>query len=87
AIDENEKMQSAATLYPRSRRDGDYGGNVFLSARGGFGLYLNNRGTFDNFDHRFDLSERAQIINDLLDALRIAGIVEIVDQPKNDGDV
>jgi hypothetical protein len=38
AIDENERMEHAAILFPRARIHGDYGGNVFLSARGGFGL-------------------------------------------------
>ena len=49
AIDENESlaMEHAAVLFPRPAqgRD-DYGGNVFLTARGGFGQYLGRRGTF-----------------------------------------
>lgn len=86
-IDENENMLSAGTMFPRSRRKGDYGGNVFVSARGGFGLYLNHRGTFENYEQRLDLRERSQIILDLLEAMRVAGIVEIVAQPENDDDV
>ncbi|MBT3391937.1 MAG: DEAD/DEAH box helicase [Chloroflexi bacterium] len=87
AIDENEKPESAAILYPRSRKASDYGGNVYLSARGGFGLFLNRPGTFDAYNQKLDLVNREQIIRDLLDALRIAGIVEKVDQPATEDDV
>jgi ATP-dependent helicase YprA (DUF1998 family) len=38
ALDENEPMEHAAILYPRSfQRAQDYGGHVYLSPRGGFG--------------------------------------------------
>ena len=40
AIDENETMEYAAILFPRSRTAQDQGENVFLSAAGGFGQYL-----------------------------------------------
>ncbi len=38
AMDEQEKLEHASILFPRSKRgDDEYGGNVYLSARGGFG--------------------------------------------------
>jgi ATP-dependent helicase YprA (DUF1998 family) len=49
AIDENETMEHAAILFPRSQRMGDYGGNAFLSARGGFGQYLGRPTTFTDY--------------------------------------
>ena len=83
AIDENERLKSAAILYPRSYSVGDFRGNVFLSTRGGFGLYLNNTGAFENYAKKLDPNERQQIICELLEALRVAGIVEVVDPPKD----
>ena len=52
AIDENETMEHAAILFPRSQREKDYGGNVFLSARGGFGQYLRRPTTFSDNKER-----------------------------------
>src|SRR5205085_5380280 len=42
AIDEQEDLMHAAVLYPRPRRRAarEYRGNLFVSARGGFGQYL-----------------------------------------------
>jgi len=55
AIDENEsqQMEHAAVLFarPAQGRD-DYGGNVYLTARGGFGQYLGRRGTFPEWADR-----------------------------------
>src|SRR5262249_27878445 len=41
ALDENEvtRMERAAILFPRPSRPGGYGGQVYLSAPGGFGQY------------------------------------------------
>jgi len=86
ALDENEVMESARVLYPRPRRPSDYGGNVYLSARGGYGQYLNRRDTFENYDPNLGMTEREQIICDLLNALRIAGIVEVVDNQEENGE-
>lgn len=79
AIDENEIMESSKVLYPRSRRTSDFGGSVYLSARGGFGQYLSRPDTFDNSQATLTLDDRGQIILDLLDLLYMAGITEIVD--------
>ena len=47
AIDDNERLEHAGILFPRSSRPGDYGGYVYLSPRGGFGQYLRRPSTFD----------------------------------------
>ncbi|HUY34532.1 MAG TPA: hypothetical protein VMV69_17435 [Pirellulales bacterium] len=40
-IDEDERLEWASVLYPRPQKgDTDYGGNLYLSPRGGFGQYL-----------------------------------------------
>lgn len=86
AIDENEEMQHAAILFPRSRQQGDYGGNVYLSARGGFGQYLGRPRTFKT-KTKLRLEEKQAIINDLLNGLKVAGLVEIVEPSRGRDDV
>ncbi len=87
AIDENETMEHAAILFPRSVKSGDYGGNAFLSARGGFGQYLGRSTTFGDFKTKLKLDDKQTLINDLLNGLRVAGLVEIVEQPRDKDDV
>ncbi len=87
ALDENEVLEHASTLYPRSSRQGDSGGNVFVTARSGLGLYLRRTGTFPDYHHRISTEEANEIIRQLLDTLRLAGLVEIVDEVRNSDDV
>jgi len=86
AIDESENMQPAGMLYPRGRGADRGQDNSYLSGRSGFGLYLNNKGTFENYSGKLDLTERAVIIQELLDILSRAGIVEITDEAENSED-
>jgi hypothetical protein len=77
AVDEQEDLMHAAVLYPRPRKRTarEYRGNVYVSARGGFGLYLRRPQTLPSFQHTPSLDETETIIQELLDALRIAGLV------------
>ncbi len=83
SIDEDEKMEQAAILYPRSRGHRDYGGNVFLSSRGGFGQYLRRAPTFPDYSDKMRLDETEEVILQLLSILRVAGLVEVVSPPKD----
>ena len=87
AIDENEQMEHAAILFPRSKRGRDYGGNVFVSSRGGFGQYLRDPATFEDYTEKPGLDETQQIIWELLEGLRVAGLVEIAHEAKDENDV
>ncbi|MEI6775913.1 MAG: DEAD/DEAH box helicase [Chloroflexales bacterium] len=87
ALDENERMEHAGVLYPRSRGPQDYGGNVFLSPRGGFGQYLRRRTTFPEFTERLRLEDTDLIIRDLLAGLKEAELVTIVVPPRDITDV
>jgi len=90
AIDENESldMEHAAILFPRPAqgRD-DYGGNVYLTARGGFGQYLGRSSTFPETPRLLKLDDRQRIILDLLRVLEVGGLVETVVAARGDDDV
>ena len=67
-VDENETLDYAAVLYPRANRGSqEDGSNVYLSPRGGFGLYLGRRNTFPNVAGPLGLDHRQQVIRDLLE--------------------
>ncbi len=79
ALEERERMETATILYPRPRREGDYRGNLYVSPRGGFGAYLRRHSTFPHLgEHRLDLAQTQQVMEQLLEGLRVAGLVEIV---------
>ncbi len=81
AIDELETLSYSATLFPRPRGGEDERSAVYLSPRGGFGLYLRRHGTFPLHQHQLSLKETERIIVGLLDALRIYGLVEVTAEP------
>jgi len=86
AIDEGEigAMERAKILYPRSRTRGDYRGHFFLSSRSGFAQYLGRPSTFSEHRERLRLEDKERICRDLLEALRMAGIVEVVEEARED---
>lgn len=91
AIDEDERMEYASMLIPRPSSGDDGRGNyTYVSARGGFGIYLRRPGTLPEYDARthgkLGLDETAVIIRQLLEGLRVAGLVEITRQPESDDD-
>ncbi|WP_058307349.1 DEAD/DEAH box helicase [Gracilibacillus massiliensis] len=80
AIDEDEKtLEYAKVLYPRSRSKSDYRGNVYLSEKSGFGQYLRRFSTFPDYNEKISLLETKDIIDQLLQALVIGGILEKVE--------
>lgn len=82
AIDENESMARASILYPCSRPHNSEG-NVYLSTRSGFALFLKRRTTFPNFNQRWTTQDTEIVIEQLLNALVIGGQVEIVEDAKD----
>ncbi len=77
AVDEDEKMEYASVLVPRSSHGDDWRGNfTYVSARGGFGVYVRRPSTFPEYAARLDLRDSEQIICELLEGLRVAGLVE-----------
>ena len=74
----------AATAYPRQQRPGDYGGNVYVSGRGGMGMFVAKK--LRGAGHQARIEDRERVIRDLFDALRVAGLVALVDEPKQAGE-
>ncbi len=80
AIDESEAMVHGAIAFPRASGQNDYGGNVYISARSGMGLYLRRTGVLPNYTPKITLEETDKILRDLFEALRVGGLVEIVSE-------
>lgn len=83
ALDDQEKLEVATVAYPRSVRRGDgrdWGGNLYLSGRSGFGQHLRKPSTFPNHAVALKPADAEEIIRDLFEALRTGGLVERVDE-------
>jgi len=87
AIDENETLVTSAILFPRSGRRTDYGGHVFLSPRGLFGQYLRRPSTFPDHDQKMTLDMTLELIQQILELMRLAGLVDRVMEAKEPDDV
>lgn len=87
AIDEDERMAYASTLFPRPSGGDDSQGNTYVSARGGFGIYLRRASTFPAHPNKLSLDDTAIIIEQLLEGLRYGGLVQVVAEPRQEGDV
>jgi len=86
ALDENESKEYAAILFPRKHERDDYGGNVYLSSRGGFGQFLRRKTIFEDYGEKLHLDDTGEIIGQLLAGLSLAGLVEQVVEPRSKGD-
>jgi len=86
AIDENEPMEYATTLFPRPRGQEPDRSYVYLSARGGFGQYLRRATTFPDYHQRLSMKDTDVIILNLLHGLKTAGLVERVVEQANEQD-
>lgn len=86
-LDENEQVRDmvhSAVLFPRSRRRDDYGGDVYLSPQSGFGQYLRRSPLATVHGGRLSLAETSRLVRELLDRLRLHGIVVIVKDGTDD---
>ena len=82
-----DQLERSRVVFPRPRgasRDlkGRY---LFLSPRGGLGLFLRRHGVFPDLDRPLTLDDVALLIPDLLDALTVPGILHPT-LPPRDGD-
>ncbi len=86
AIDEAEIMAHSYVAYPRSKQPGDSEESLYVSGRGGFGLYLRRMGTFPHYGEKITVDETELLIRQLLETLRQAGLVEVVQEPPSKGE-
>lgn len=86
AMDENEILEHSSILFPRRKLSDhdEYGGNLYLSPRGGYGQYIRRNTTFPDFFGKITVEDTEEIIGQILNNLRIAGLVERVIQEKDD---
>jgi ATP-dependent helicase YprA (DUF1998 family) len=87
AIDEGEQLEYAARLFPRASRPRDHDGDLYLSARGGFGQFLKRTLSAQPGAGRLSLDDTTTAIQQLLNNLRIGGVVERVADPRDSDDV
>lgn len=87
AIDEGEDMEKAVRLFPRQRdRRADGKRDVFLGPRSGFNQYLRRSSVFPDYGPTLSTGDALAITQQLLHALRQAGIVEAVEEPRDQDD-
>jgi ATP-dependent helicase YprA (DUF1998 family)/very-short-patch-repair endonuclease len=84
-LEEDEQPIHARILFPKPRRRAarEYRGDVYVSARGGFGQYLRRPQALG----QLSLEDTDKVILDLLEALRIGGLVRRVAEPADAEDV
>jgi superfamily II DNA/RNA helicase len=90
AIDEGEKMKTAAALFPGPRPKTRYGGgdDLYASGRGLYCGYLRRSTTFPDYPEKLSLDEAESVLKCLLDALRYGGlIVEVPEYRRRDKNV
>lgn len=89
SLDEEERLERGRTVFPRPRGNdrGDPGLFIHLSARGGFGLYLKRPGTLQDWHKPLTLDDIAQVIVQLCDRLKVAGLLHRTIEPRSKEDV
>lgn len=90
ALDENEKLDIARILYPRQRNrseDDEDRDALYFGSRSGFGQYMRRELQGPNDGVRPCTDDVQAVIRDLLRILRVAGLVEVVDDPQGEGQV
>ncbi len=87
AVDEDELLEYAKIAYPRGRKKGsnDFGGNVYLSPLGGLGQLVARPGVLADTGKRLTIDERETVIRQLCELLQLAGLLRVVDEPREPG--
>jgi len=87
AIDEHEQLARSFVAYPRRSRRGDSGEALYVSGRGGFGLYLRRNTTLPQFPQKLSTEETETLIGQLFQMLKLPGLVGEVHPARTDDDV
>ncbi len=82
-LDDTEYLERACTAFPCPTGEaGDERRDVYVSERSGFAQFIGRQGTMPNWNARFTFDDKRQIVSELFEALRVAGIVERVAEPE-----
>ncbi|MGB6059176.1 MAG: helicase-related protein, partial [Microthrixaceae bacterium] len=77
ALDEDQReLHKASEVRFRSKKPDDYQGLVYLSARGAIGQFLRRPDSLPEYGERPSVDETAEILTQLAQALRTAGILD-----------
>ena len=87
SIDDQERMERNAVVFPRAKGSSRGGPFVFLSPRGGFGFYLRRHGTLAESPGILPLDEVGRVVADLMELLTVPGILHRAMEPRKPGDV
>ena len=82
-IEDPSTMVRGGFAWPRSRGPKAHSEDLFLSAQSSFGMFLSRRGVLPLLNDSLSLEDRNIIIRDLLDGLRVWGLVEEVRSAKD----
>lgn len=82
-IDDPSIMVRAGVAWPRSRTPRSHSEDLFLSAQSNFGMFLGQKGVLPLLNGSLSLDDRTAIIRNLLDGLRVWGLVEEVRSGKD----
>ncbi len=87
AIDDTERMTHNFIAIPGSSRYRSSKDYLFVGPRSGFGMFLRRTSTFSDYDGpRLTLNETQIIINQLFVILERQGLIDVVEDPKDDDD-
>lgn len=87
ALDEAERLIAGTVAFPRPRGDDDHRDWVYLSSRGRLGQYLRRYSTLPDWKQGLKLQDTDVMIPQILEALRVAGLVQVVREPNQPGHV
>ena len=83
AIDDLRQLTYATAIVARPRKATDTRERSYLSAYSGFGRLLRRKSTFASYGDTIDRDTSGTLITDLLAGLKVAGLVEQVDEEKD----
>ncbi|MEX2376082.1 MAG: DEAD/DEAH box helicase [Dehalococcoidia bacterium] len=87
SLHERERMEHASVLLPRAQAKGDSREWIYLSGRGSYARFLRRDAVLPNWRDRLTVEDSEQVIADLLETLRRAGLVHVALEPKKHGQV
>lgn len=86
-IEDPRDMVRAGVVWPRSQMDSDQMGDVSISARSNFGMYLRRPGILPDIGEPYTMDDTGAIILSLFSCLRPWGLVEEASSPPRGSEI